>query len=121
MRDWCAEELRKSLTAHGDNTCQRLSIVDIDMHYEPMRNTSKYASSSGMHLGTESTVWKAVVIQPSSAVRIKVDLPVSIPQLVWEAAVVRRKRTLQTAAYTMESTRAIIDYINGQRARYGMD
>ena len=97
------------------------AIKDIEMHYEPMRNTSKYASSSGMHVGTESTVWKAVVIQPSRAVRIKVDLPVSIPQLVWEAAVVRRKRTLQTAAYTMESAVSIIDYINRQRVRYGLD
>ena len=120
MRDWCAARLVTRMTERHNSLCRRLSIVDIHMHYEPIRNATRWASADGTLVGRPSTIWKAVIVQPSERMPIQVPEPMNIAELVWYMAAVHGKRTLQTAAYTMESTLAIIDHFNEQLVLHGM-
>ena len=119
IRDWCARRLKAKFTGNYANMPKRMSIHDIDMHYEPIRNTDKYATSDGWHVGDKETTWKAVVVRGELAPLVEVPGRIIIPMLVWHT-VVSGKRTLQTACYTCESSVVICDFVQKQLTLYGL-
>ena len=96
------------LTPLQQSLPKRMLIVDVNMHYEPLRNTRRFVNDVGVTVGKDSTVWKAFVIKPDKNFPFD-DTPLHVPRLILELAN-RRLRTLQTAAYTLESTVAIKDF-----------
>ena len=121
VRNYCAVKLMRyvaSLPANG-SACLRVTNASTTMHYEPLRNNPAYASARGMEVGDQDTIWNAIIVQPSSSEPIDVAMPVHVPDLVWRTAALRQLRTLQLAAYTMESTKAIGEHWNEQLKLHG--
>jgi hypothetical protein len=119
IRDWCASQLKMKLTKNFAEMPKRVSILDIDMHYEPIRNTDKFATADGWHVGGVATIWKAVVVRGGKPNFVEMPGRISIPTLVWHTAIYG-KRTLQTACYTCESSVAISEFVQMQLTLYGL-
>ena len=121
VRNYCAVKLMRYVASLPASRSARLRVTNASttMHYEPLRNNPAYASARGMEVGDKDTIWKAIIVHPSTAVTIDVATPVDVPDLVWRTAALRQLRTLQLAAYTMESTKAIGMHWNEQLRLHG--
>ena len=120
-RDYCAVNMMRYVASLPASGSARLRVTNAStrMHYEPIRNNPNYASERGMAVGDGDTIWNAIIVQPSTGVPIDVATPVYVPDLVWRTAALRQLRTLQLAAYTMESTKAIGTHWNEQLRLHG--
>ena len=105
-----ARAIVASLTPLHQSLPKRLLVVDVDMHYQPYRNASRFVSDAGVPVGNESTIWKAFIIKPDVDFPFD-DNPLHVPSLVLKFAR-RGLRTLQTASYTLESTVAIKEFFD---------
>ena len=87
-----------------------MDIVDVDMHYKPKRNRSSYVTEHGIDVATDDAEWQAFVVKPDNLYRLSGNT-LHIPTLVLNL-VMRRQRTIQLAAYTLESTLAITQFFD---------
>jgi hypothetical protein len=122
VREQCVMEILNKVMDLPVTTSSRIRYSEVSMHYQPKRCRSTYSSWSGWNVGDVDIKWFAFLIFPSghNMRRIPLVEPISIPKLVWYMAVVMRKRTIQTAAYTFESTVAIIAYFYEQLLLHGI-
>jgi hypothetical protein len=122
VREHCVRDILNKFRYLPVSTTSRIRYSEVTMHYESKRCRSTYSSRSGWNVGDPDSRWFAFLIFPRgpNMPRIPFVEPISIPYLVWYMAVVMRKRTLQTAAYTFESTVAIIAYFYEQLRLHGI-
>ena len=89
---------------------RRVDIVNVDMHYKPKRSRLSYVTEKGVDVTTDEAEWQAFIIKPDNNYRLS-GKTLHIPTLVLNL-VMRQLKTLQLAAYTLESAVGIIDFFD---------
>ena len=89
-----------------------MDIVDVDMHYKPKRNNSSFVTEHGIDVATNDAEWQAFVVKPDNLYPLSGNT-LHIPTLVLNL-VMRRQRTIQLAAYTLESALAITQFFDNK-------
>jgi hypothetical protein len=108
---------KSRLTDPGCNLGKRVSFRrNFHMHYHPCRNGHNFRAEEASWVADsfEGGEWCAIVVDPIKSEDKMHFSEWYIPQMVWEAAVVYRKRTLKTASHSMESDKAIKNHWHRQ-------
>ena len=99
---------------------KRVRFASYKPHYNALRNVDRWRGSVGNRVSQyDDEPWTAVVVVPR-VTSPAVEQPVYVPKLEWETGIVSGGRTLQCAAYTMESSIEICKYIARQLKLHGV-
>ena len=85
---------------------------EFNLHYAPLRDSPMSRTYAGIPVGL-NVDWTAVVIYPHGCHYVRFNAPISIPDLVWRMMLCRR-RSVQLACYTFESTLEIQRHVREQ-------